>query len=353
MNSISAINLINDISTNCEENNQHRIKTFKQRKNPFDLQDEEFRYKYRFSKRTVNKIVDMLKPELTLNQRGKGTSTHLQVLTALRCWGRREVQDDAGDLHGLSQPTVSRICARVARALAKQAKAFITMPQTLEEKIIMKEFYKIRNFPSVIGAVDCTHIRIKKVAGDSSQYYINRKGYYSLNVQMVCDANLKIQNVVARWRGSTHDSRIFCESLLKQEFEQNRYRGRLLGDSGYKQTRYLFTPLLRTTSIKEERYNSAHIATRNTIERCFGVLKQRFRCLLDGLRISLPNAKILIVALAVLHNIAIQEKESIPEQDEQIYEASDTEPNVEDFQQDVPLRAKDQAVLRSFIEKYF
>lgn len=129
---------------------------------------------------------------------------------------------------------------------------------------------------------------------------------------MVCDANLKIQNVVARWRGSTHDSRIFNESVLKQEFEQKRYRGRLLGDSGYKQTSYLFTPLLRPTTSKEEKYNAAHIATRNTIERCFGVLKQRFRCLLDGLRISLENAKTLIVALSVLHNIAIDENEPIP-----------------------------------------
>ena len=74
---------------------------------------------------------------------------------------------------------------KVARAIAKLAPDFIKMPSSLEEEAaLMKDFKKIRNFPSVIGAIDCTHIKIKKVGGDAAQYYINRKGYYSLNVQV-------------------------------------------------------------------------------------------------------------------------------------------------------------------------
>lgn len=63
---------------------------------------------------------------------------------------------------------------------------------------------------------------------------------------------------------------------------------------------------------KEEKYNVAQIATRNPVERCFGVWKQRFRCLLDGFTVNLPNAKVVIVALAVLHNIAIEENDEVP-----------------------------------------
>lgn len=95
------------------------------------------------------------------------------------------MQDDAGDLHGLSQPTVSRICAKVATAIAKHSATYIRMPQTLsEQQKVIRQFYQIRNFPSVIGCIDCTHIKIKKYGGDAAQYYINRKGYYSLNVQV-------------------------------------------------------------------------------------------------------------------------------------------------------------------------
>lgn len=39
----------------------------------------------------------------------------------------------------------------------------------------------------------------------------------------------------------------------------------------------MMTPIGRTNNQAEERYNRSHIRTRNTIERAFGVLKQRFR----------------------------------------------------------------------------
>lgn len=130
-------------------------------------------------------------------------------------------------------------------------------------------------------------------------------------MQVTCDANLCIRDIVARWRGSTHDSRIFNESSLKTRFEDGEFRGRLLGDSGYKLESYLFTPVLRPQNRSEEKYNEAHIATRNTVERCFGVWKQRFRCLLDGMTTNMKNIKPTIVALAVLHNIAIEKDDPV------------------------------------------
>lgn len=121
---------------------------------------------------------------------------------------------------------------------------------------------------------------------------------------------------MSHWRGSTHDSRIFNESQLKERFEEGQiFHGRLLGDSGYACTPYLFTPVLNPATPQEEAYNYAHIRTRNTIERCFGVWKSRFRCLRDGFRTSLENTKMYIVALAVLHNIAIELNEEDFEDD--------------------------------------
>lgn len=46
----------------------------------------------------------------------------------------------------------------------------------------------------------------------------NRKGYFSLNVQAICDADLKFMNVVARWPGSAHDATIFNNSILRGIF---------------------------------------------------------------------------------------------------------------------------------------
>ncbi|XP_041974078.1 putative nuclease HARBI1 [Aricia agestis] len=215
------------------------------------ISKDDFRKKYRFTKESVRYIVSLVSEELQKDRRGGGITPELQVLTALRCWGRREFQDDCGDLHGMAQSTVSLVCNRVARAIAGLAHQFIKMPNGIrEEEIIMDQFRGIANFPGVIGALDCTHIKLRKIPGDQAQYYINRKGFYSLNVQAVCDAKLRLMNVVARWRGSTHDSRIFSESHLKTRFDQGHFRGRLLGDSGYPLLPYLFTPILRPNNKK-------------------------------------------------------------------------------------------------------
>lgn len=55
------------------------------------------------------------------------------------------------------------------------------------KELFMEKF----GFPGVIGAIDCTHVAILKPQ-DQEHAFINRKGYHSLNVQIVCDANLLI-----------------------------------------------------------------------------------------------------------------------------------------------------------------
>ncbi|KAI8430433.1 hypothetical protein MSG28_000710 [Choristoneura fumiferana] len=215
----------------------------------------------------------------------------------------------------MSQPSVSLICKQLALALLAKRADWIKMPQSEQEQNnAIAGFFSVCGFRQVIGAIYCTHIRIPKESGDVGQYYINRKGFSSLNVQVVCNSNLEIMDIVAHWRGSTHDSRIFNESRIKRRFEQSEFKGRLLGDSGYACTPYLFTPILNPRTPKEEAYNWAHIRTRNTVERCFGVWKQRFRCLLKGFTTKLDNTKLFIVALAMLHNIAVHRNDLLDDE---------------------------------------
>lgn len=74
----------------------------------------------------------------------------------------------------------------------------------------------------------------------------------------------------------------------------------------------MLTPLHNPAAQPEQLYNEAQIRTRNCIERTNGVYKRRFPALCYGLRCSLPNALNVIVATAVLHNIALNMNENIP-----------------------------------------
>ncbi|XP_030767134.1 putative nuclease HARBI1 [Sitophilus oryzae] len=99
---------------------------------------------------------------------------------------------------------------------------------------------------------------------------------------------------------------MFNASLLCASLEAGEYQGGyLLGDRAYSCKEYLSTPLLNSNTVAETNYNSAHIQTRNCIERSFGVWKRRFACLSLGLRTKLETSLLVIVATAVLHNIAL------------------------------------------------
>ena len=95
-----------------------------------------------------------------------------------------------------------------------------------------------------------------------------------------------------------HDSRIFRNSRLCAKFENHDYDGILLG---YAVKPYLLTPILNPQTAPERRYNYSHCRTRNTVERLFGVWKRRFA---TGLRVKVRTVLVIIVALAVLHNLA-------------------------------------------------
>ncbi|GFR75183.1 nuclease HARBI1 [Elysia marginata] len=85
-------------------------------------------------------------------------------------------------------------------------------------------------------------------------------------------------------------------------------QGIILGDSGYPIREWLITPFHAPQNAEEENFNNAHIATRNIIERCFGVLKRRFYSLNIGFRLEPDTSCKAIYACLVLHNIAIAMK---------------------------------------------
>ncbi|KAL4719977.1 hypothetical protein ACJJTC_018942 [Scirpophaga incertulas] len=197
-----------------------------------ELSEKDFKNRYRFSKENMKKIITLLRDDLSVDNRGGSIPVELQVMAVIRYWGRHEIQEDCAEIHGMSQQTLSRISKRVAIALASKSSTYIKMPSSIrEETETIRKFQLICGLPHVNGAIDCTHIKIRKVGGEA--YYVNRKGQYTIIVQIVCNAGLRICDIVSHWRGSTHDARIWRESTIKIRFEQNEFKGKLIGDSEY------------------------------------------------------------------------------------------------------------------------
>ena len=75
---------------------------------------------------------------------------------------------------------MSRAINAVTDALCGQAPNFIKfLTDRVEIRDIKQGFHTISNFRNVVGCIDCTHIRVKSLAGVDNISYLNRKGYHS------------------------------------------------------------------------------------------------------------------------------------------------------------------------------
>ncbi|XP_026488745.2 putative nuclease HARBI1 [Vanessa tameamea] len=344
--SLSSLSSLSDDETTSRSSRKNEEKL-----NGFEKYDDnQFLSRFRVSKDTVLYLESLFGKEIApLTKRNRALKPRDQILIALRFYATGSYQKVIGDIFHVEQVTVHRVVHKVTAAIAKLSCNFIKMPDSQERIEVANDFYSIAGFPRILGAIDCTHIKINSPGGYQAETFRNRKGFFSLNVQIVCDAKLCIRNVVARWPGSVHDSTIYNDSPLCAQFERGDYANFvLLGDSGYPCRHYLLTPLLNPNTIAEEAYNRAQVASRNPIERLFGVLKCRFPSLHNGLGVNVKNIPPIIVACAVLHNIALSRQGNIIVEE-------DTLNSVEEIQTDETIHEGNQnfVVRSSIINTHF
>lgn len=113
--------------------------------------------------------------------------------------------------------------------------------------------------------------------------------------------------------------RVLQDALYKKQFSipEGKY---YLADAGYANSGQLLTPYRGTRyhlkesinanlkpTTKEELFNLRHSSLRNVIERIFGVLKRRFKCLSSAPEYSIPTQVKIVYALVALHNFIRQQ----------------------------------------------
>ena len=206
-------------------------------------------------------VIDILSPELERpTRRSMAIDSRLQVFIALRFYATGGFYTCSGDRHGVSEASVCRVVNSVTELLGRKKNEYIKWPTNRKDVSDAQEgfFWKSGGFPEVVGALDCTHVRLDCCPfGENEHVYVNRKGWHSINVQLVCDSNYIITNLVARWAGSTHDNRIIKESMIGQLYEKKEVvTGLVLGDSGYQKQPWLMVPFKSPSSPGERSYNT-------------------------------------------------------------------------------------------------
>uniref|UniRef100_A0A9J8AW41 Putative nuclease HARBI1 n=1 Tax=Cyprinus carpio carpio TaxID=630221 RepID=A0A9J8AW41_CYPCA len=273
--------------------------------------------RFRFPRAVLLDLCAELGPVLErATRRNHAIPVQIQVLTTLGFLATGCFQRELADRSGISQPSLSAIISVVLNGILNMVSRYIRFPYTVREQAEIKtQFAAMSGFPNVIGAIDCTHVAIR-APSENEFAYVNRKHVHSINVQIICDSNMTLTNIVARWPGSTHDSFILTHSSVGNRLNAGAVRdGWLLGDSGYPLRRGLLTPILNPQSAEETHYNEVHSRARAVVERAIGILKCRWRALdASGGRLLYHPAKVckIVRACGVLHNIALRNGIPLP-----------------------------------------
>ncbi|GBN19969.1 Putative nuclease HARBI1 [Araneus ventricosus] len=195
--------------------------------NAFDLSDEDFISNFRITKELAFQLIQELNPFLEpKTTRKTALSTEMKVLCALNFFAFGCYQKKVGNdyLIQVSQSSVSNCIRQVSEAMTNNLlRKYVKFPDDQStQNAIKDEFFE---YCGVLGAIDCTHVAIVAPPDDGFHHeknYVNRKGWHSINVQIVCDMNMKILNVVARFPGCSHDAFIWQACNLRKAFDYGR-----------------------------------------------------------------------------------------------------------------------------------
>jgi hypothetical protein len=188
-------------------------------------------------------------------------------------------------LVGVSESTAHSVYTRFGERFRNTFSDVVRWP-TLDEQIeSVSDLQQRRGIIGAIGAIDGTHIRFNhSPPTDVALDYMNRHGFYSINMLASCDHRGIFTDVMIGWPGRAHDARLLYDSNLYNAWRTNALTKSqhhyLLGDAAFPLCSLIHTPYAdSTTQQYQKQYNISHSAARKIIERAFGLLKERWRYL--------------------------------------------------------------------------
>lgn len=216
--------------------------------------------------------------------------------------------------------TLSKIVKEVSEAIiAEFGEKLLCPPLTPDKwKEVADRFSNRWNFHNCLGAIDGKHVAIKMPNKSGSMYY-NYKGFYSIIMMAIVDGDYKFLYVDAGSTGSASDAQIWNSCEIKELVEADKLGfpeaedfpdgDRLIpyffvGDDAFALRTFLMKPYGKRNLTRKERiFNYRLSRARRIVENAFGILANKFGCLLTTLRQKPDTVTSIVLACCCLHNI--------------------------------------------------
>eukprot|EP00061_Rhincodon_typus_P011058 g35801.t1 len=227
-----------------------------QQRMSFEMMSEELCVRQlRFNKEAIGRLCDILQGDLRPSSKCRtALSVAMKVTTALNFYACGSYQASVGHMCKITQSAARACIHQVTDAIFRKASNFIRFdmsPVELRGRAV--RFHRIAGFPKVLGVIAGSHIQLK-APNDQPISYMNSRGFHSLNVMIVCDAQMRILAVNADHKGSADDAFVLENSSLAQFMNKCPQRsGWLLGSSSYPLKTWLMVPYSKTQSKAQQR----------------------------------------------------------------------------------------------------
>lgn len=218
--------------------------------------------------------------------------------------------------HNTISVVVREVCDAIFRSYRDEA---FSLPATTEDwRKVARGYSQKWNFHHCVGAIDGKHIAIRKPPKSGSVYY-NYKGFYSIVLLALVDSNYTFMWADVGAPGSCSDGGVFNRGSLKRRLADNtlglpppepipgddkNIPYFIIGDDAFPMATYLMKPFpLRLLTPPQRIFNYRLSRGRNTVENSFGILANRWRCLLTTLNVPPRTARKVVKGCITLHNV--------------------------------------------------
>ena len=269
-----------------------------------------------------HELVQRLTPRLTKKNTKwrRALEPGLKVAVTLRFLATGNSYHSLAFSFRVAHNTISRFVHEVCQAILDEYGDEVVSVPTTEDgwRQVSEKFGTRWNFHNTMGAMDGKHIAIKAPRNSGSLYY-NYKGFFSIILLGVVDGDYKFLWVDVGANGSTSDCAVFNNSAFKEALEDGtlgqppygilpgdnvRIPYFLIGDDAFPMRKWLMKPYSNRNLTDAERiFNYRLSRARRIVENAFGIMANRFRCLLTTLQLEPDTVQMLVLACVCLHNI--------------------------------------------------
>ena len=211
---------------------------------------------------------------------------------------------------------IPEVCANIVDEYLDEV--FETPTTQAQWQRVADRFQERWNLPHACGALDGKHIAIRKPK-DSGTLFYNYKGYFSIVLLALVNADYKFMWADVGANGSSSDCGVYNRSELEPALREGHINLPdpsplphddqntpyfMLGDDAFPLRPYMMKPFSHRYLSREERiFNYRLSRGRRVVENAFGILANRFRCLLVTLLTHPDTAVHIVKACLCLHNI--------------------------------------------------